>query len=226
MTKISQLPKYSRPREKLSIFGPSNLTEIELIALILGSGSQTANVLTQAKQLLKRFGSLTNLSQAKISTLTKQKGIGQIQAGKLIASLELANRLYCSQQLPLITKPQTVIQQVSEITHKRQEYLLALYLNARHQLINKQTLAIGSLNQLVLEPREVFALALQLPCSEIILVHNHPSGDPTPSPDDLKFTTRILKAGQLLGINLIDHLIVAQEKYSSMRELDLLNNLS
>ncbi|MEN8253373.1 MAG: DNA repair protein RadC [Patescibacteria group bacterium] len=221
MTKINKLPKHARPRERLLELGANNLSNEQLIAVILGFGTSKANVLTLAKRILKKYKNISQLSNTSIKELTKISGIGQIQAGKLVSCFELGKRLNTNSQL-IINNPSDVTREIKDIRDKTQEYLIALYLDARHRLVNKETLAIGSLNSLVLEARDIFSHAFKIPCSEIILAHNHPSGDINPSENDIKFTQKILEAGELLGIQLIDHIIVTKENYLSMREENLI----
>lgn len=217
---IRQLPKTKRPRERLHTSGPNNLTQAELLAIILGSGTSQRNVLRLAQQVLNTFGK--RLSQVTIKELTQIHGIGPVQAGKIIATLEIGKRLYRLQSKPRLLKPQDVLNQVSEIRNSQREQLIGLYLNARYELVSKEVLAVGSLNAQNIEARDVFAPALKLPCRSLILVHNHPSGDPQPSPADIMTTNRLKEASQLLGISLLDHLVVTSTDFSSFQQQKLL----
>jgi len=219
-TKIKDFPRIKRPRERLAAVGIQNLTKVELLAIILSSGTKHGNVLSLARKILKTFP-LKELSGIQISDLTKIKGVGQVKAGKILASLELGGRAVGGSVKQLLT-PQDVLGEVDDIKSKNREYLVALYLNARHNLLKKQTISIGNLNQSFLEPRDVFAPALILPCSFIILAHNHPSGDSSPSMDDKTLTKHLFKAGELLGIKLVDHIIVSKNDYFSFKEAKLL----
>jgi len=221
MTRIKDLQKTKQPREKLARLGLSNLTTVELLALILSSGTKRKNVLSLSKQILKKLP-LKKLDTATLADLTKLKGIGPIKAAKILASLELGKRAHQSLPLKKIQHPKDVLKELDYLKTSSREHLIAFYLNARHELIKTQIIAIGSLNQNLLEPRDVFATALILPCVFIILVHNHPSGDPAPSSNDKKFTKRLLKAADLLGITLVDHLIITQKDYFSFKEANLL----
>lgn len=218
---IRDFPKSKRPRERLFSLGVANLTTVELLAIILGSGTKKRNVLRLAKEIVKAIP-IRNLPHAHISDLTKIKGIGPVQAGKILASLELGRRALEEMPAKRILTPNDVVREVDDITKKTREYLIALYLNARHELIKKQTITIGNLNQNIVDPRDVFAQALSLPCAYVILVHNHPSGDPKPSQDDKRLTKVLVKAGRILGVNLIDHIIVSKRDYFSFREAKLL----
>jgi len=217
MTKpIHTLPKVKRPRERLITTGPQNLTQPELMAVVLGSGTQKRNVLSLAKQILNKFG--PSLSTVTLKQLTTVHGIGQIQAAKIIATLELGKRLHQLKPKSRLLKPTDVLREVSEIRASHREQLIGLYLNARYELMAKKVLAVGSVNTHSIEPRDVFAPAIKLPCRSLILAHNHPSGDPQPSQDDITTTTRLKEASQLLGISLLDHLVVTKDSYFSLQQ--------
>ncbi len=221
MTKtIHSFPKVKRPRERLITTGPQNLTQPELMAVVLGSGTQKRNVLSLAKQILTKFG--PHLSSVTLKQLVTIHGIGQIQAAKIIATLELGKRLHQLKPKPRLLKPNDVLREVNEIRTSHREQLIGLYLNARYELMAKEVLAVGSVNAHGIEPRDVFAPAIKLPCRSLILAHNHPSGNPQASQDDIITTTRLKKAGQLLGINLLDHLIITQDSYLSMQQQQLM----
>ncbi len=213
-----QKPNQLLPREKLKSYGSQALSTPDLIALILGTGTRKEHVTVLAKRIVRSFDSLQTLSETSQKDLTKIKGIGMVNAGKLIAAFELGRRLYFKSNNNHLLTPQDVIKEVNGICNKTREHLIALYVDARHQLLKKHTVSIGSLNQMIIEPRDVYTEALKLPCAGIILVHNHPSNDPTPSEDDIVFTKKIIKAGELLGIQVIDHLVVTKGEYRSMKE--------
>jgi len=221
MTKsIQKLPKSKRPRERLISTGPQNLTQPELLAVVLGSGTNKRNVLSLAKQILTKFG--PDLSTVTLKQLTIVHGIGQIQAAKIIATLELGKRLHHLKPKPRLLKPADVLREINEIRTSHREQLIGLYLNARYELMAKEVLAVGSVNAHSVDPRDVFAPAIKLPCRSLILTHNHPSGDPQPSQDDITTTLKLKKAGQLLGVNFLDHLIVTKDSYLSMQQQRLI----
>ncbi|HEX7018083.1 MAG TPA: DNA repair protein RadC [Patescibacteria group bacterium] len=215
MKNIHSLPRYQRPREKLAELGPTNLTDVELMALLLGSGTQRYPVLQLADQILKTFDH-HRLQSVQMEHLTQIPGLGQVQAGKVLAALELGKRLVTDRRHPQILQAQDVLREVHHIRHTQREHLVALYLNARNEVVHKEILTIGGLNFNNLEIRDVFVPAFKHPCMGVILAHNHPSGDPTPSDDDKKMTSDIQKAGELLGIRVIDHLIVTGVSWSSV----------
>jgi DNA repair protein RadC len=217
---VHQLPKAQRPRERLLATGPKNLTQTELLAVILGSGTRKNSVLSLAKQIIAQFGD--QLSQTTLKQLTTIDGIGQIQAAKIIATLELGKRLFSQKTKPRLLKPEDVLREVNDIRPSHREQLIGLYLNARYELLAKEVLAVGTVNTHNVEPRDVFAPAIKLPCRSLILVHNHPSNDSQPSQEDISATSRLKDAGQLLGINLLDHLIVTKNSYLSFQQEKLL----
>ncbi|MBU0579405.1 DNA repair protein RadC [Patescibacteria group bacterium] len=217
---IHQIPKTKRPRERLLKTGPQNLTQAELLAVILGSGTSRRNVLSLAKQIMTKLGS--SLIAATPKQLTLIHGIGPVQASKIIATLEFGKRTFSEKLKPRLLKPEDVLREVGEIRTSHREQLIGLYLNARYELLAKEVLAIGSVNTHSIEPRDIFAPAVKLPCRSLILAHNHPSGDPQPSHDDITTTSRLKKAGELLGINLLDHLVVTKDSYLSFQQERLL----
>lgn len=201
--------------------GVSNLSDIELLAVILGSGTKKQNVINLSKKILKSY-SLKELADISESKLAKVPGIGPVRAAKIIASLELGKRSVGLEMAISIDSPKSAISQLTDIRSKSREYLIGLYLNARNELIQRQVLTIGTLNQNVIEPRDVFSHALTSPCAAIILAHNHPSGDPKPSSDDKKFTDKMSEGAQLMGVELVDHIIVTSKDYFSFKEAGLL----
>lgn len=217
--KIKDLPKTKRPRERLVNIGVSNLKDEELLAILIGSGSKKQNVIVLAKKLLRKYP-LKKLAKTKLSDLTKIKGMGKVKAGKLVASFELGKRVFEKDLAKKIRSPLDVFYEVEDIKKKTREYLVAIFLNARHCLIEKKVITIGTLNANIVEPRDIFSFALKSPCAYIILVHNHPSGDPYPSEDDKRFTKKIQEAGEILGIEVLDHIIVTKNEYFSFKEND------
>lgn len=218
---ITTLPKHSRPREKLQEIGPENVTTTELLMLILGSGTKNNNVIEIAQAITNHLqnSDLTTVTTQQLRTLA---GMGAAQACKIIACLELARRLHEPKPPNAILTSQDAYSLVASITSKQREHVVALYLNARREILRQDLISLGGLNYANLEPRDIFAQAIQLPCAYVILAHNHPSGDPKPSQDDLEFTEQIRAAGELLGVKVLDHLIVAKRGYFSFLERGLL----
>jgi DNA repair protein RadC len=209
----------SFPREKFFAKGGKNLSDRELMALLLGTGSARQNVLSLSDKLLKQFP-LTKLSSVQTTDLMSFPGVGRTKAARIMAALELGERMYapCHLNKVIIHSVLDTVNELKEYASKKQEYLVVLYLNARDEMLQKEVIGIGSLNSLVITPKEVFGPALIAPCSSIIVAHNHPSGDPEPSTDDIKFTQRIHEAGEVLGIRLVDHIVLAKSSYYSFRD--------
>ncbi len=217
--RIKDLPLASRPREKMEANGRSNLADAELLAILLGSGSVKQNVLRLSEKLLREIP-LKKLGTINASELTKFPGVGKSKASRILAALELGERIYAPSVLNkvIIRSTEEAVEQLTSIAEKKQEHLLALYLNARHELLQKEVIGIGSLNSMLITPKEIYSPALSTPCASLIVAHNHPSGDPNPSDDDIKFTQRIHEAGEVMGIPLLDHLIIAKSSYFSFKE--------
>ena len=215
--KIKDLPKVERPREKLMKYGPEKLNNIELLAIILGSGKKGVNVIELSKKIIKQF-SEQKLPNIKLSELSRISGIGKTKACRLIACFELGKRFLQNKQSALIMCPKDAWNDLKDIRASKKEYFVVFYLDIRNQIIKREIISIGSLNASLVHPREVFEPAIKNNTAQIILSHNHPSGDSHPSDDDLRLTTRLIKAGEILGIEIIDHVIVTEKKYFSMKE--------
>lgn len=214
-----EAPTASFPREKYYTKGGNNLTNSELLALLLGTGTKNQNVLSLSDKLIKQIP-LDKLASVGIKDLTSFPGVGRTKALRILAAIELGERVFAPKHLNkvIVTCTKDIILELKEYAGKKQEYLVVLYINARNELLQKEIIGIGSLNSLVITPKEVFSPALHVPCASIIVAHNHPSGDPEPSDDDIKFTQRIHEAGEVLGIKLLDHIILARSSYYSFRE--------
>ena len=221
--KIKDLPKSQRPREKLISQGPDNLKNEELLAIILGTGAKGKDVLTLAKQVIIKYP-IKHFSNIKYSDLIKIKGINSAKASTIIASIELVKRALKIQDsgLPIVQTINDVVLQVGYIKDKTREHFVAIYLNARNELLFRKHIFIGTLNASLVHPREIFQEALKQNAASIILVHNHPSGDPEPSEDDLIITKRIVEAGKIMGIDILDHIIITKNKVFSFKEKKLI----
>lgn len=214
---VKELALRYQPREKAKRQGLSALSNSELLALIISSGQKNCNVLELAKKVEKQL-SVKNESKNK-QKLSQIFGIGEILSSKILASLELGRRLAVQNKDPKqIDHPSKIFELSSDLANKRQEYCLAFYLNGSQELLSRKTLAIGGLNYNFMEPRDIFEPAFSSGASNFILVHNHPSGHPEPSDDDLLLTEKVAKLGDLMGVKLLDHLIVCKNNYFSIRE--------
>jgi DNA repair protein RadC len=222
--KLKSLPKIERPREKLIQKGPQNLKDEELLAILLGTGVEGKNVIEVAQQILRKY-SKKRLFKMKYEDLSKIKGIGPAKASIILASQELVKRALKIQDetLPIIRSTKDVVAQAVYLRDKTREHLMTIYLNARNEMVwKKQSTFIGTLNASIVHPREIFAEALRQNAASIILVHNHPSGDPEPSQDDLEITKRIIEAGKIMGIDVLDHIIITKTKVFSFKEKKLI----
>ncbi len=221
--KIKELPVHMRPREKLIKMGVSNLKNNELLAILFRTGNKKQNAIELAESLLFTYP-LKNLFQKSYEELISIFGIDIGKATSLLAAFELSKRALDIEDnnVILIQKPKDVIVQVAEIRKQKKEYFIALFLNARNQLVHKETISIGTLTASLVHPREVFEPALRNSAASVIVVHNHPSGDTEPSSHDIDITNRLIEAGTVLGIDLLDHIIVSANSYSSLKELDII----
>ena len=221
--KIKDLSKGERPREKLISKGAQNLKDEELLAILLRTGREGKNVLELAKQILKKY-SKKRLLNLKYEDLIKIKGINKAKACTILAAGELVKRALKVKDdtVPIINSVKDVIAQFSYLRNKTREHLAALYLNARNEMVHKKHLFVGTLNANLVHPREIFEQALSSNAASVILVHNHPSGDPEPSQADLEITKRLLEAGKIMGIDILDHIIITKTKVFSFKERKLI----
>lgn len=224
MSNLKSLPLSERPRERLHQHGSEGLSNIELIAVILGSGTKGKSVLALATELLSHFGSLSQLLDASIADLCNVKGLGLAKAVQLKAALSLAYRVYrekASLQEELQTPQQAYLWVRDLIVHEKKEVFGVILLNARSHAIRWEIVSTGILTQTLVHPREVFYPAIRYLAASLILVHNHPSGDPTPSPQDYHLTRQLILASRSVSIPIIDHLIIAKNGYVSLKETGL-----
>lgn len=226
MKSIKKMAQRFRPREKLLESGVEALTEVELLAVILGSGQRKANVLSVAKKAHIKIESLADSlknnslenNRKFIATISEVSGIASIQASKILASLELGRRFHYQKKLNKVNSPEKVFQNCFSIRQKKQEYCLALYLNGKQELLEKKTLSIGGFNYNFLEARQIFERAFEIKAASFILVHNHPSGNLIASNEDLDLTEKVFNLAEHMGIRLTDHIILTKENYFSIRE--------
>ncbi len=218
------LPRALRPREKLFARGAGWLSHGELVALVIGSGSRKDSATRISERLLRRHG-LQGLAGLRAEEWAAERGLGRAGAARMCAAFELGRRAHGKRhgdERPRITKPREVASRVREVARARKEHLVGLYLDAQNGLLHQETLSVGSLNTTRTHPREILFPAVVHLALGFILVHNHPSGSLEPSPEDLEFTRSVQRAGELMGIELYDHVIVSRDGYASLRELGLL----
>ena len=222
--KIKDLPSVDRPREKMKAKGPQNLKDAELLAILLGTGYQGKNVLQLAKSILAKYRR-QKLISATYDELVQIKGISQAKASTILAAAELTKRALKykdDETLPIIKSVKDVVAQSVYMRDKKREHFQVIYLNARNEMIDKKPMFVGTLNANLVHPREIFSRAVENSAASIILVHNHPSGDPEPSEDDLKMNKRLQEAGKIMGIDILDHIILAKTKVFSFKEKKLI----
>ena len=226
--RLKDQPVNERPRERLAEHGPERLSNAELIAILLRTGLKGANAVEIGQQLLARFGSLQALAQASVDELRIVKGVGETKAVTLVAAFALAGKLVAEARTesPVLDTPMAVAGLMREDCRLREvETLQALLVNTRRRLIRVEEISQGTLDTILVHPREVFKAAIAANAAAVVLVHNHPSGDPTPSEADIKVTRDLIRAGQLLKIEVLDHVILGRgtperpQDWVSLREL-------
>jgi DNA repair protein RadC len=218
---IRDLPLSERPRERLQKLGVEALSAQEILAVILGRGVAGESVMVTAQRLLSRFGNLKGLASASVEELSQIKGIGLAKAAQIQAAFELASRVEGYSEAgdkPIVKTPEDVASLIrSRLKGKKKEYFLALLLDTRNQLIKVSEISIGSLDASIVHPREVFKEAISASAAAVIFAHNHPSGDATASEDDINLTKRLAGAGEIVGIDVLDHIIIGDKKYLSLK---------
>ena len=216
--KIKDLPEFERPREKLIKKGAKALKKEELLAILLRTGLKGKNALEVADDILVKYGD-KKLLNASYEELRNIHGVGLTKAAQILAAIELGSRLFKekSEKEIYINSSEDAIKELAHIKENKKENFVVLYLDARNKLIYKETVSIGSLNANLVHPREVFEPAVRYLAAQIVLAHNHPSGDPEPSEDDLLLTKKLVESGKILGIEVFDHIIVAKDGFFSFK---------
>ncbi len=218
---VKDMPEEERPRERLARVGPQALSTMELLAILLRVGVNGENVLNLAARILSELGDLEGLAHADFAQLIAVHGLGPAKAAQLLAALELGRRVMMAapqerDQINMPAKAARILQAL--IGHQEQEHFVVLYLDTRNHILDSETLYKGSLNTSLVRVAEVFRGAVRRNCAAIIVGHNHPSGNPEPSPEDITLTRRLVEAGKLLEIELLDHIVVGYNRYVSLRE--------
>ena len=226
--RLKDQPVSERPRERLVARGPDALTHAELIAILLRTGLKGANVVEIGRRLINKYGSVHAIALASVDDLKREPGVGPDKAATLVAAFALARRMECErrEESPILDNPATVVAFLRESNRvKAVEQFQVLLLNTRKRLIRVEKISDGTLDTVLVHPREVFKAAIAANAAAIVLVHNHPSGDPTPSEADVKVTRDLIRAGQLLKIEVVDHIVFGSatkdrpKDYASLREL-------
>jgi DNA repair protein RadC len=221
MSKIKEWPPGERPRERLLAEGAEVLSDAQLLAILLRTGSDRANAVQLAIHLLEEFQTLSNLAHLSVSELYSIRGIGPAKAAQLKAAMELGRRSLASplsQGVKLITSQHVFNHFFPRLKHFKKEIFKIILLDQKNKVIRDVNISEGSLTSTVVHPREVFNPAIRESAASVIFLHNHPSGDPTPSQEDKEMTQRLVAVGELLGIQVLDHLIVGENTYFSFAD--------
>lgn len=224
---LNELPDFIKPRERLKQQGVSSLSNEELIAILLRTGTKNISVKDLSLKVLKKIENISDLENMSLKQFLNIPGIGEAKAMSIIAALELGKRVYLFNQNDqrLKIKNGDIVYNLFKYLDKleKQENLIVLLLDNKNYLIHNTTVFKGTLNSSIAHPREIFNLAIKHSASSIIIVHNHPSGDPVPSNHDRQFTQNLLKAGNIIGIPVIDHIIIGKNKYYTFKENEVVN---
>ena len=222
---MMDLPEWERPREKIRLHGVDALSHAEILAVLLGSGTREKSALSLSQTLLASFTKgLAQMEELTLEELMNFPGIGLAKASRILCALELSRRIRAEPSVKLcVSSPAAVYEHMkNKMNHLQREVFICLHLNVKNRIIAEDTVSIGTLNNSLVHPREVFKKAVKNGAAAILVVHNHPSGDPTPSQDDCRVTKRLKEVGELMGIPLLDHIIIAKEGNFSFREEGLL----
>lgn len=218
---LRDVPNEDRPRERMQQFGAGALSNAELLAIMLRTGSKQESVLTLAQRLLSETEGLKRLSELSLNEMMKLKGIGPAKAIQIRAGIELGKRMssLTREERYVIRSPKDAAMYVmEEMRYLKKEHFVCLFLNTKNQVLIKETVFVGSLNASIVHPREVFHSAVRHSAASIVAIHNHPSGDPAPSQEDIQVTRRLMQAGELMGIELLDHVIIGDDCFTSLKE--------
>ncbi len=219
--KIKDIPKVERPREKLEKYGPSKLSNSELLAILMRTGSAGLNVVEMCQKILKKFSGF-GLATASFVDLKNTFGLGPAKACEIVACFELGRRLLKDKKYALLLSPEDVYKELKDIRDHKKEHFVIFYLNTLNQEIKRDIISVGTLNTNIVHPREVFEPAVAHLAAHIIVAHNHPSGSLEASSEDIAVTRRLVEAGTILGIEVLDHIIVSQAGFKSLKEMGVL----
>lgn len=222
---LRDIPDEERPRERMLRYGAGALSQTELLAILLRTGTHRESALHMAQRLLGEIGGIRGMMDLSLEELTNMKGIGPAKAVQIKAGIELGQRL-AKARLPearVIRSPRDAADLLmEELRFLQKEHFVCLFLNTKNHIIAQETLSIGSLNASIVHPREVFRAAIKCSSASLVCAHNHPSGDPTPSPEDIRMTRRLLEAGEIVGIDVLDHIVIGDGKFVSLKEQGLM----
>ncbi|ANS75503.1 hypothetical protein AWM70_13605 [Paenibacillus yonginensis] len=222
---LRDIPHEERPRERLMRYGAGALSHAELLAILLGTGTRRESAIHVAQRLLAKAGEIRGLVDLSLDEIMEIKGIGEAKAIQLLAAIEIGRRLARATRTEalIIRSPKDAADIVmDELRYLNKEHFICLFLNTKNHLIGQETLSMGSLNASIVHPREVFRAAMKCSSASIVCAHNHPSGDPSPSPEDIQITKRLCEAGAIIGIDVLDHLIIGDGRFVSLKEQGLM----
>jgi len=220
---IKELPEDSRPRERLILTGAKYLSDTELLAIILSTGTKGRTALEVSQTLVNEFGNFGAIGNATIEELVISSGIGPAKAARILASIEVGRRLSINsleEKLAIENCKSVADLLMPTMRYLEKEHFKALILDTKHKLIKQVDIAVGTLSGALVHPRELYRIAIRLGGAALIVAHNHPSGDPAPSDDDIILTKRLAEAGKILGIDFLDHIIIGDGRYSSLKKLN------
>ncbi|MNN28022.1 hypothetical protein D3C81_1415790 [compost metagenome] len=222
---LRDIPSEERPRERMMKYGASVLSQAELLAILLRTGIHQESAIHMAQRIIGEIGGIRGFMDLNIDELTKMRGIGPAKAVQIKAGIELGQRLTVLRQpeAQIIRSPRDAADIVMEqLRYLQKEHFVCLFLNTKNHIIAQETLSIGSLNASIVHPREVFRAAIKCCSASIVCAHNHPSGDPTPSSEDILITNRLCKAGEIVGIDVLDHIVIGDGEFVSLKEQGLM----
>ncbi|OGH89099.1 MAG: hypothetical protein A2537_01585 [Candidatus Magasanikbacteria bacterium RIFOXYD2_FULL_36_9] len=208
MIKIKDIPKFDRPREKMEKYGQGKLTDVELLAILLRTGTKNLNVLKLSQKILKKFEN-KKIIDITINELKSIHGLGVAKSCEIIACFELGRRMLKDKKTSILLTPKDVWERMQDIRSSKKEHFVVFYLDSRSQEIQREIISVGTLNESLVHPREVFENAIKNNAAAIIIAHNHPSGDLKPSQSDIEITNKLIHAGKILDIKVIAHIIVS-----------------
>lgn len=218
---IHDLPIILRPREKLIKYGAEKLSDAELLAIVLRTGRKGENAIKLSEKVLGKF-TKDQFQNVKFAELKNINGLGSAKSCEVLAVLELGKRFFQNKKTNIYLSPEDIFNTLREYTYTKKEYFIALFLDSRNQELKREIVSIGTLTSSLVHPREVFEAAVKNNAASVILVHNHPSNNPNPSEADIEITKRLVKAGGILGIEVIDHLIITRDGFWSFKENKLI----
>ena len=223
---MKDLPENERPTEKLVNHGARSLSNSELIAVIIRTGSRDYSVIELANRLLStKEDGVASLADTSVEEITRVKGIGNCKAAQILAAVELGKRIVLAEteHKKKVTSPLDIVDFfMADMQYLKREHFKIVMLDTKNHIIGVEEISVGNLNSSIVHPREVYKQAIKRSSASIILVHNHPSGDPTPSREDINITRRLMESGEILGIRVLDHIVIGHKKHISLKEMDIL----